>query len=68
MELAVVSNGWGIKGFVCLTVTLSDCACVRVRVCVAYVNQICEFLLLNLAITCSFLSRLNPISWKPPTP
>lgn len=52
MELAVVSDGWGIKGFVVFN---SDPFRLCVRVRVVYVNQICEFLLLNLAIACSFL-------------
>lgn len=48
MELAVVSNGWGIRDF---EVFNSDpfrlCVCERE-------NPICAFLLLNLTVTCAF--------------
>jgi hypothetical protein len=62
MELAVVSNGWGIRDFEVFNsdpFRLCVCAPARARlpVCVpvcACVNPISGFLLLNLVVTCAF--------------
>lgn len=70
MELAVVSDGWGMEGLaafhsdpfrVCTRVCARVCPCARV-------HQICEFLRLDLAVPCAFLSGSDPVSPKSPTP
>lgn len=66
MELAVVSDGWGMEG---LAAFHSDPFRVCARVCpCARVHQICEFLRLDLAVPCAFYQDRTPLARNPQPP